>query len=89
MYIEFTNSNRDSWHSNIVLGLFLESVDNWARSHQIKYKAKLVKDKIKITFSDAENYSFFALSFKFDSYYRSDITEWTKHFVFKEPMKID
>lgn len=89
MYIEYTYPNDRNYLSNLILGHFLEAVDNWANAHQIKYKSKIIKNKIKITFSDSENYSFFALSFNYQPFSKSELSVWTKHFVFKEPMKVD
>jgi len=59
MYIEFTLPNSSPAIHDYDLN---RELDNWSRTHNIPYKAKIHKFKKRVTFEDPTTYSFFALT---------------------------
>lgn len=65
MYIEFCLPQGASGLSATHAILFIrKDLIEWSIKYRIQYKEKFVKDKIKVTFSDPEHYTFFGLTWE-------------------------
>lgn len=68
MYIEFQlPPNKGLSITHAMLFIRKELVE-WSIKYQIPYKEKFVKDKIKVTFTDPEHYTFFGLTWEPKTY---------------------
>lgn len=69
MYIEFTISNSGNYQAaGLSLMLIRRQLVEWSVKYNIPYKEKLVKNSLKVTFEDAENYTFFGLTWEPKTY---------------------
>lgn len=64
MYIEFAISKSEGIQTMaFVVSKILQELESWSTSNgMIKYRTKIIKNSIRLTFDDDFNYSFFCLT---------------------------
>jgi hypothetical protein len=77
MYIEFTLPQDAATHA---LAMVRDKLYNWAQKHNVEYKTKIIKHKVRVTFDSDEYYTLFGLTWVIDSKYPS----WTNYRIISD-----
>lgn len=76
MYIEFQlPSGAGGQTANYALGLVQNKLSAWAEKYNIKYRQKIIKYTLRVTFDSDESYTLFAMTWVADPKHPS----WTNY----------
>jgi hypothetical protein len=80
MYIEFTLPQGPSGITAVQpaiqdLNIVAKKLSAWAQKHNVEYKTKIIKYKVRVTFDSDEYYTLFGLTWILDSKHPS----WTNY----------